>query len=86
MQYGQFFAHDIAFTPSSRTSEYSSLLYLLIIVIIITTIYTSIIKTWSDLTWHEKSSQFVLSALFLPAFAWNNQEIVVASLSLFSFS
>jgi len=22
MQYGQFFAHDIAFTPSSRTSEY----------------------------------------------------------------
>ena len=22
MQYGQFFAHDIAFTPSSRTSEF----------------------------------------------------------------
>lgn len=23
MQYGQFFAHDIAFTPSSRTSKYN---------------------------------------------------------------
>lgn len=28
MQYGQFFAHDIAFTPSSRTSKYSKILSL----------------------------------------------------------